>query len=152
MFLIGSECVFLTHKINTAFQCRYCLELWWACCMWRSDPLWSWGPESALSCIYACLSQLTAVPLIVVKHRSNFAGHPLQSNQEGLKKKSTQFNSLPIIQIGVFSGGLLLVAFSSLNFPSHIPPTHPKTRVTWKGSLPPHPYHWQLNEIFIYEI
>ncbi len=68
------------------------------------------------------------------------------------ERKKTQFNSLPIIQMGVFSGSLLLVAFSSLNFLAHIPPTHPKTRVTWKGSLPPHTCHWQLNEIFIYEI
>lgn len=36
------------------------------------------------------------------------------------ERKKTQFNSLPIIQMGVFSGSLLLVAFSSLNFPAPI--------------------------------
>lgn len=111
-----------------------CLGFRWDRYVKWCDTLWSWGPESSLCCVQACLSQLSAAALIVVRRHSCSAGHPQQSYQE-----KTQFKSLPIIKIGVPSCSLLLEAFSSLNFLAHLPPTHPKTRVRWKG--PPLFYH-----------
>lgn len=107
-----------------------CLGFPWDWYVRWCDTLWSRGPESSLCCVQACLSQLSAAALIVVRRHSSSAGHPQQSYQE-----KTQFKSLPIIKIEVSSCSLLLEAFSSLSFLAHLPPTHPKTRVRWKGSL-----------------
>lgn len=95
------------------------------------------GDQIPLCVVYgpAC-HPLKAAALIVVKRHSISAGHFRQSyREEEREEKKKKFNSLSIIQMGVFSCSPLLEAFSSLNFLAHLPPTRSHTAARWKGPL-----------------